>query len=62
MKQTYHANAATNVRLRNEISESNLTNLQLSEHYGVSQNTVSKWKNREKFEDKSSSPIQFITP
>ena len=33
MKQIYHANATTNVRLRNEISESNLTNLQLSEHY-----------------------------
>ena len=56
MKQIYHANATTNVRLRNEISESNLTNLQLSEHYGVSQNTVSKWENREKFEDKSSRP------
>ena len=27
MKQIYHTNATTNVRLRNEISESNLTNL-----------------------------------
>lgn len=56
MKQIYHANATTNVRLRSAISQSNLTNLQLSEHYGVSQNTVSKWKNREEFEDKSSRP------
>jgi transposase-like protein len=56
MKQTYHANATTNVRLRNTINKSTLTNLQLSEHYGVSQNTISKWKNREKFEDKSSRP------
>jgi len=56
MKQTYHANATTNVRLRNTINKSTLTNLQLSEQYGVSQNTVSKWKNREKFEDKSSRP------
>jgi len=56
MKQTYHANATTNVRLRNTINKSTLTNLQLSEQYGVSQNTVSKWKNREKFEDNSSRP------
>jgi transposase-like protein len=56
MKQIYHANATTNVRLRNIISQSNLTNLQLSEQYGVSQNTVSKWKNRGEFEDKSSRP------
>lgn len=56
MKQTYHANATTNVRLRNTINKSTLTNLQLSEQYGVSQNTISKWKNREKFEDKSSRP------
>ena len=56
MKQTYHANATTNVRLRNTINKSTLTNLQLSEQYGVSQNTISKWKNRENFEDKSSRP------
>lgn len=56
MKQMYHANATTNVRLRNQINQSNLTNLQLSEHYGVSQNTVSKWKNRTNFEDKTSRP------
>ena len=56
MKQTYHANATTNVRLRNTINKSTLTNLQLSEQYGVSQNTISKWKNREMFEDKSSRP------
>ena len=56
MKQIYHANATTNVRLRNAINQSNLTNLQLSEHYGVSQNTISKWKKRTDFKDKSSRP------
>jgi transposase InsO family protein len=56
MKQTYHANATTNVRLRKEINQSNLTNLQQSEQYGVSQNTISKWRNRENLEDKSSRP------
>ena len=56
MKQTYHANATTNVRLRSQIRQSNLTNIELSEQYGVSQNTVSKWKSRNDFEDKSSRP------
>ena len=56
MKQTYHANATTNVRLRKTINQSNLTNLELSEQYGISQNTVSKWRNRDEFEDKSSRP------
>ncbi len=56
MKQIYHDNASTNVRLRSIINKSNLTNLELSKQYSVSQNTISKWKNREQFEDKSSRP------
>ncbi len=56
MKQTYHSNATTNVRLREEISKSKATNLELSEKIGVSENTISKWKNREIFEDRSSRP------
>ncbi len=56
MKQTYHSNATTNVRLRKEISKSKATNLELSEKIGVSENTISKWKNREIFEDRSSRP------
>ncbi len=56
MKQIYHSNATTNVRLRTEISNSNATNLELSEKYDISLNTVIKWKNRNNFEDKSSRP------
>ncbi len=56
MKQTYHSNATTNVRLRKEINKSKATNLELSEKIGVSENTISKWKNREIFEDRSSRP------
>lgn len=55
-KQVYHSNATTNVRLRNEINNSNGTYLQISEKFGVSVNTVKKWKNRADFEDKSSKP------
>jgi len=56
MKQVYHSNATTNVRLRCEINASKATNLQLSKKYNISLNTVSKWRNRENFEDKSSRP------
>ena len=56
MKQEYHSNASTNVHVRLEISKSNLTNLELANKYNISEPTVSKWKNRENFEDKSSRP------
>ena len=56
MKQTYHSNSTTNIRLRSEINKSNLTHQKLSLQYGVSENTIRKWKNRTKFQDKSSRP------
>jgi transposase-like protein len=56
MKQEYHSNASTNVHIRFEISNSNLTNSELADKYNISEPTVSKWKNRENFEDKSSRP------
>lgn len=59
MKQTYHSNAATNIRLRKEIKESQATNAELAERFGVSVHTVRKWKNRERFTDKSSRPKQI---
>lgn len=56
MKQQYHSNASTNIHLRLELSKSNLTNSELAVKYNISETTVSKWKNRESFEDKSSRP------
>ena len=56
MKQEYHSNAMTNVHTRLLINKSNLTNLMLANKFGISEPTVSKWKNRENFEDKSSRP------
>ena len=56
MKQEYHSNASTNIHLRLELSKSNLTNSELAVKYNISKPTVSKWKNREHFEDKSSRP------
>ena len=56
MKQTYHSNSTTNVRLRCEINKSNLSHHALSVKYGVSEKTISKWKNRTVFTDKSCKP------
>ena len=56
MKQVYHTNATTNLRLRCEINNSKLANKELSLQYGVSEKTISKWKLRKVFEDKSSRP------
>lgn len=56
MKQEYHSNATTNIHTRLDINNSNLTNLMLANKFGISEPTVSKWKNRESFEDKSSRP------
>jgi len=56
MKQEYHSNATTNIHTRLEISKSNLTNLMLANKFEISVPTVSKWKNREIFQDISSRP------
>lgn len=59
MKQSYHSNATTNIRLRTEIANSKLTNIELSSQYGVSTKTINKWKSRSIFEDKSSRPLHI---
>lgn len=56
MKQVYHSNAVTNVRLRSEINNSKLSAKELILKYDVSQKTITKWKNRTVFEDKTSRP------
>jgi len=56
MKQEYHSNAVTNIHIRNEINGSKLKNSELAEKLNISEATVSKWKNRDSFEDRSSKP------
>jgi transposase-like protein len=56
MKQVYHSNSTTNVRLRSEINKSTLASPILAVQYGVSENTIGKWKRRTEFTDKSSRP------
>jgi transposase len=53
-KQFDHTNARTNRHLHLKIQRSNLTNEALSKQYGVSVNTILKWKNWSNYEDKSS--------
>ncbi len=59
MKQIYHSNATTNVRLRTVINKSNLPNNILSAKYDISHKTICKWKKRTEFTDKSSRPHQI---
>ena len=56
MKQTYHSNSTTNIRLRREINQEKGSCAELSQKYNVSKNTILKWKNRTEFKDKSSKP------
>ncbi|MFB6307356.1 MAG: DDE-type integrase/transposase/recombinase [Flavobacteriales bacterium] len=56
MKQAYHSNATTNVHIRCQIQKSHLPVNILAEKYQISENTVIKWKNRDKSEDVSSRP------
>ena len=56
MCQVYHSNAKTNQHVRSIIQKSNLTNIELADKYGVSVKTISKWRNRDYTEDKSSKP------
>ena len=60
MKQVYHANAVTNLHIRNQIKESSLKNIALAETFNTSVATISKWRNRQELEDKSSRPCTII--
>jgi len=42
IKQIYHSNTTTNIRLQNEINKNYLTKKELSKKYNVSGNTVKK--------------------
>jgi transposase InsO family protein len=60
MKQEYHTNAVTNLHIRKQIKESSLKNFELAEAFNTSVATISKWKNRQELEDKSSRPCKII--
>jgi transposase-like protein len=56
MQQVYHSNAMTNINIRQQIQNSTSSNEDYSLRFGVSTQTVSKWKNRDFTNDLSSRP------
>lgn len=56
MRQHYHSNAKTNSHMRLSIQKSSLSNQALAIHYGISEQTVHKWRHRDFTEDLSSRP------
>jgi transposase-like protein len=56
MQQIYHSNAKTNINIRQHIQTSKSSNEENALRFGVSTQTVSKWKNRDFTDDVSSRP------
>lgn len=56
MSQVYHSNAKLNSHSRAIIQNSKLDNIELAVRFNVNEKTISKWKNRDFTEDKSSRP------
>ncbi len=56
MSQHYHRNAKTNSHVRQIIQNSEAGNQELSRRFGVSVQTISKWRHREGTRDRSSRP------
>ena len=60
MKQEYHTNAGTNLHICKQIKKSSLKNIELAETFNTSVATISKWRNRQELQDKSSRPCNII--
>ena len=57
MQQIYHSNAKTNVNIREQIQNTfSFSNEKLAKQFGISSQTVSKWKNRNFVQDKTCKP------
>ncbi|MDO9155108.1 MAG: helix-turn-helix domain-containing protein, partial [Paludibacter sp.] len=60
MQQIYHSNARTNVNNREQIQKCcSSTNRELAARFNVSNQTVSKWKNRDFVKDASCCPFNI---
>ena len=57
--QNYHSNATTNINIRTQIQNNSERNSDLAIRFGVSKQTISKWKNRGFTKDKSSKPLNI---
>jgi len=57
MQQFYHSNATTNLNIRSQIQNNSQSNSQLAARFNVSEQTISKWKNRNFIQDASCKPL-----
>ncbi|MDI9320421.1 MAG: hypothetical protein QM530_08120, partial [Phycisphaerales bacterium] len=61
MQQVYHSNAVTNVNIRQQIQRNHrATNVELAAQFGISAQTVSKWRNRNFSDDASCVPKNHL--
>ena len=59
MQQVYHSNARANLNIRTEIQNNSANNSDLANRFNVSEQTVSKWKNRDFIQDASCKPLKI---
>lgn len=59
MQQVYHSNATTNINIRTQIQSKKQSNSELAARFNVSQQTISKWKNRNFTKDASCTPLNI---
>jgi len=59
MQQIYHSNARTNLNIRSQIQNNLDKNSELAARFNVSEQTVSKWKNRDLLQDASCRPLKI---
>jgi len=58
MQQVYHSNAKTNLNIRFQLQNNSGTNSELASRFDISEQTVSKWKNRDFVQDASCAPLK----
>jgi transposase-like protein len=59
MQQVYHSNAKTNLNIRFQLQNNSGTNSELASRFDISEQTVSKWKNRDFVQDASCAPLNI---
>ena len=59
MQQIYHSNARTNLNIRSQLQNNLDSNSELASKFRISEQTVSKWKNRDFLQDSSSKPFNI---
>jgi hypothetical protein len=59
MQQVYHSNATTNINIRTQIQNNLAIGSSLATQFGVSEQTISKWRNRDFVQDASCVPLNI---